>query len=530
MSAAPVDAIARHAAARPDAPAVVMAGSGDTLDWRTLEQASRRIARALVDAGLGEGDCIAILAENRPEYLVWMWAARRAGLYYTTLSTHWRADEAAHVLADCGAKALFATRATLDVAAAAAALAPALRVRLIADEAGDTHGTHDTHDGDPGLTASAARFVPVPAWIAGVPADAALPVRLEGTDFLYSSGTTGHPKGIRRPLAQLAAHDLQRSDLDWKRFDAGSVYLSTAPMYHSAPVRWTMQVLRAGGCCVVMERFDAEAALRAIEHRRVTHAQFVPTMFVRLLRLPPEVRDRHDRSSLRHAIHAAAPCPVDVKRAMIDWWGPIVTEYYSGTEAIGRTSISSREWLERPGSVGRPELGRLHVVGEDGSELGPGETGLVCFSGVPPFVYHGDPERTRAAYDALGRANIGDVGHVDADGYLYLTDRASHMIISGGVNVYPQETENLLVGHPAVGDVAVIGVPDPEFGEAVKAVVVPRDGVLPSEALGAELIAWCRARLSPIKCPRSVDFVAELPRTEAGKLLKRVLRAAYAAR
>jgi long-chain acyl-CoA synthetase len=518
VSAAPVDPIARHAAARPDAPAVVMAGSGETIDWRTLEAMSRRVARALVDAGLREGEGIAILAENRPDLLVWLWAARRAGLYYTCLSTHWKTDEAAHVLADCGARALFATRTTIEVAAAAAARAPAVRVRLIADEARQD------------FAASAAGFAPVSAWIAGVPVDAELPARLEGTDFLYSSGTTGRPKGIRRPLAQLAAHDLQRSDLDWKRFDADSVYLSTAPMYHSAPVRWTMQVLRAGGCCVVMERFDAEAALRAIERWRVTHAQFVPTMFVRLLRLPAAVRDRHDRSSLRHAIHAAAPCPVEVKRAMIDWWGPIVTEYYSGTEAIGRTSISSRDWLERPGSVGRPELGRLHIVGEDGVELGAGETGLVCFSGVPPFEYHGDRERTRATYDALGRANIGDVGHVDADGYLYLTDRASHMIISGGVNVYPQETENLLVTHPAVADVAVIGVPDAEFGESVKAVVVPREGTVPSEALADALVAWCRERLSPIKCPRSVDFVAELPRTEAGKLMKRLLRDRYAAR
>jgi long-chain acyl-CoA synthetase len=395
------------------------------------------------------------------------------------------------------------------VAAAASTGLDACRVRVVAD--GAASGFEDLDD-----------------WIAAAPSDARLPERLEGADFLYSSGTTGRPKGIRRALEQLASVDLQRGDLDWKRFDADSIYLSTAPMYHSAPVRWTMQVLRAGGCCVVMERFDAEAALAAIERFRITHAQFVPTMFVRLLRLPDAVRRQHDRSSLRFAIHAAAPCPPEVKRAMIDWWGPIVHEYYSGTEAVGRTSISSREWLERPGSVGRPELGRLHIVGDDGAELGPGETGLVCFSGVPPFTYHGDPERTRAAYDTQGRANIGDVGHVDADGYLYLTDRASHMIITGGVNVYPQETENLLSGHPAVGDVAVIGVPDAEFGESVKAVIVPREGVVPSNALAAELVAWCRARLSAIKCPRTVDFVSALPRTEAGKLMKRVLRDRYA--
>ena len=507
MSAPAADALARHAAARPTAPAAVMAGSGRSIDWRTLESRSRRIAWRLIESGLRQGDGIAILAENRLEWFEWMWAARRAGLYYTTLSTHWKADEVAYVLRDCGARALFATGATVAVAAAV--------------------------PGDGGLLRIAADgavpgFEDLETWLAAAPEDATLPVRLEGADFLYSSGTTGRPKGIRRPLEQLASVDLQRGDLAWKRFDADAIYLSTAPMYHSAPVRWTMQALRGGACCVVMERFDAEAALVAIDRYRVTHAQFVPTMFVRLLRLPVEIRDRHDRSSLRFAIHAAAPCPVEVKRAMIDWWGPIVHEYYSGTEAVGRTSISSREWLERPGSVGRPELGMLHIVGEDGAELGPGQTGHVCFSGVPRFEYHGDPERTRAAYDALGRARIGDVGHVDADGYLFLTDRASHMIITGGVNVYPQETENLLIGHPAVADVAVIGVPDAEFGESVKAVVVPREGVAPSEALAAELVEWCRARLSGIKCPRSVDFVAELPRTEAGKLMKRLLRDRYA--
>ncbi len=507
MNATPVDPLARHAADRPHQPAAVMAASGRSIDWHTLESRSRRIASRLIEAGLKTGDGIAILAENRLEWFEWMWAARRAGLYYTGLSTHWKADEVAYVLRDCGAKALFATGAT--VAVAAGAPAPPGMLRLLVDGVAPGFEDHE-------------------AWLAPAATDAALPARLEGSDFLYSSGTTGRPKGIRRPLEQLASVDLQRGDLAWKRFDARSVYLSTAPMYHSAPVRWTMQVLRAGGCCVVMERFDAEAALQAIERWRVTHAQWVPTMFVRLLRLPAEVRARYDLSSMAFAIHAAAPCPVDVKRAMIDWWGPILHEYYSGTEAIGRTSISSHEWLERPGSVGRPELGTLHIVGDDGVELGPGETGLVCFSGVPPFEYHNDPQRTRAAYDALGRASIGDVGHVDADGYLYLTDRASHMIITGGVNVYPQETENLMIGHPAVADVAVIGVPDAEFGETVKAVVVPREGAVPSDALADELIAWCRARQSTIKCPRSVDFVPQLPRTETGKLMKRLLRAQYA--
>jgi long-chain acyl-CoA synthetase len=499
----------RHAARRPEATAIVVHETGERVSWRALDSGSRRCAHLLLAAGLRTGDVVAVFMENHARYLEILWAARRIGLYYTTISTHLKPAEVDYILRDSGAKALFTSAAMAGSAGALDVSGLSLRLML-----GGASQGFDDYD----------------AALARVDADAALPEAPEGTDFLYSSGTTGRPKGIRRPIAQMAAHDLQRGDLWWKRFDEESVYLSTAPMYHAAPVRWNMNVLRAGGTCVLMSRFEPERALEAIERHRVTHAQWVPTMFIRLLRLPEAVKKRYDLGSMRVAIHAAAPCPVEVKRAMIDWWGPILVEYYSGTEAVGRTSIESREWLAHPGSVGRPELGRVHVVGDDGRELPPGAVGTVYFSGVPPFEYHNDPERTREAYDARGWATIGDMGYLDADGYLYLTDRRSHMIITGGVNVYPQETENVLATHPKVADVAVIGVPDAEYGEQVRAVVVPVDASDAGEALGAELIAYCRARISPIKCPRGVDFVDALPRTDTGKLLKRLLRDRHASR
>lgn len=501
--------LSRHAARRPEATACVMHETGERITWRELEAGSRRCAHLLLASGLRVGDVVAVFMENHRRYLEILWAARRIGLYYTTISAHLKPDEVGYILRDSGARALFTSSAMAGVATV---LDPSeLQLRVMLDGAAPGFDDYD-------------------AALSRVPADGPLPDAPEGTDFLYSSGTTGRPKGIRRPLAQLAAHDLQRSDLWWKRFDEHSVYLSTAPMYHAAPVRWNMNVLRAGGTCVLLARFDPERALEAIERHRVTHAQWVPTMFIRLLRLPEQVRKRYDLSSMKVAIHAAAPCPVEVKRAMIDWWGPILVEYYSGTEAVGRTSIESQEWLAHPGSVGRPELGEIHIVGDDGRELPAGEVGTVYFSGVPPFEYHNDPERTREAYDHRGWASIGDVGYLDAEGYLYLTDRRSHMIISGGVNIYPQETENVLAAHPKVADVAVIGVPDEEFGEQVRAVVVPFDPADACDALASELIAHCRERISPIKCPRSIEFTDSLPRTETGKLLKRLLKDRHAGR
>ena len=343
------------------------------------------------------------------------------------------------------------------------------------------------------------------------------------------SGTTGLPKGIKRPLADANKFFAAKGDARtrWKDFDSQSVYLSTAPFYHTAPVRWGMNVMKVGGSCVLLEKFDPLTALAAIEHYRVSHAQWVPTMFIRLLRLADEDKAQFDLSSMRYAIHAAAPCPASVKEQMIAWWGPILYEYYSGTELVGRTSLDSQEWLTHKGSVGRVEFGQVHIVDEIGQELPAGQTGVIYFSGGGRFDYHKDPEKTARAYNDKGWATYGDIGYVDEAGYLYLTDRLANTIVSGGVNIYPQESENILATHPAVADVAVVGVPNEEFGEEVKAVVQLQDPAQASDALAAELIAHCRSQISPIKCPRTVDFVSELPRAESGKLLKRMVKARY---
>jgi long-chain acyl-CoA synthetase len=354
----------------------------------------------------------------------------------------------------------------------------------------------------------------------------------EGREMLYSSGTTGRPKGVRKELPRTPVGDPSAAPvqiaLALMHRGAGpeSVYLSPAPLYHSAPLVYCLSMMRVGATVVAMERFDPAECLALIERYRVTHAQFVPTMFVRLLRMSEEERRRYDLSSLRSVVHAAAPCPVAVKRRMLDWWGPIIDEYYAGTEDIGSTWITATEWLAHPGSVGRP-LTPAHIVGPDGSELGPGEEGVVYFEGGRPFAYHNDPAKTASVTDDRGWRTLGDIGRMDDDGYLYLTDRQAHMIIAGGVNIYPQEVENVLTEHPMVADVAVIGVPDPDMGEAVKAVVEPAQPDTAGEALASELIAFCRARIAPFKCPRTVDFVSELPRDPNGKLYKRILRERY---
>ena len=499
-----------YAALTPDRIAYRMIPSGVAVSWRELELRSRKCAAALLDAGLKSGDVVAVFLENHPRYFELLWAAHRIGLYYTTISRHLKREEAQYIIADCDARVLFYSAHTHGEVDAD---------RL--DQAGVLRVSMDGSDPD---------ALGYEAWIGRFADDLRLPETPEGTDFLYSSGTTGMPKGIKRPLA--TANQFFRvgnaASSTWKAFDQDSVYLSTAPFYHAAPVRWNMAVLRAGGSCVMLEKFDAAATLEAIAAWRVTHAQFVPTMFIRMLRLPQQERERHDHSSLRYAVHAAAPCPVEVKEAMIKWWGPILYEYYSGTELVGRTSLGSQEWLAHRGSVGKPEFGQVHIVSEDGQqELPPGQPGVIYFSGGGSFEYHKDPAKTRKAYNQRGWATYGDIGYVDEDGYLYLTDRLSNMIVSGGVNIYPQEAENLLCLHPAVADVAVVGVPNAEFGEEVKAVVQLRDPAQASPELARQLVEYCRERLSPIKCPKSVDFSTDMPRTETGKLLKRLVKQRY---
>jgi len=499
-----------HAAETPDAPAVIMGSTGEITSYAELEDRSSRFARALRARGVGGGDHVAVLMENNGPFLEVLWAAQRSGLHFTAINSHLREAEVQYVLDDCGAVALVSSVSMADIVSGLDLSRVAVRVSAIGDLPG---------------------FEPYGEVLAGAE-PGPLDDEQEGREMLYSSGTTGRPKGVRKPLPGTPFGDPSAAPVQIAQVmtmygvGPGSAYLSPAPLYHAAPLVYSMSMHRLGAAVVVMEQFDARQCLELIERHRVTIAQFVPTMFVRMLRLPEEERTRYDLSSLQVAMHAAAPCPVAVKRQMIDWWGPIVHEYYSGTEDIGSTFITAEEWLAHPGSVGRP-LDECHVVGEDGEDLPPGEAGVVYFAGGRPFEYHNDPEKTASITNDKGWRTLGDIGYLDEDGYLYLTDRRAHMIISGGVNIYPQEAENVLASHPAVADVAVIGVPDAEMGEAVKAVVEPTDPAAAGPELEAQLLADCRAQLATYKCPRSIDFVDELPRDPNGKLYKRVLREQY---
>jgi fatty-acyl-CoA synthase/long-chain acyl-CoA synthetase len=358
-----------------------------------------------------------------------------------------------------------------------------------------------------------------------------IPDQEGGYDMLYSSGTTGRPKGIKRE----SEHDpidrpspfLKVLCADMCGMNSDSIYLSPAPLYHAAPLRFNMMAITLGGTSIIMESFDAEEFLKLVEKHRVTQSQLVPTMFVRMLKLPEEVRRRYDVSSLKGAIHAAAPCPIDVKARMIEWWGPILIEYYAGSEGNGVTVSTSQQWLTHRGTVGRAVVGKVRILDDGDQELPAGQIGTVYFADAPVFAYHNDPEKTKRAYNAKGWSTLGDVGYLDEEGFLYLTDRKSYMIISGGVNIYPQETEDVLITHADVADVAVFGVPNEEMGEEVKAVVQPHDMARAGKELEAELIGFCRKHLSPIKCPKSIDFEPELPRTPTGKLVKRHLRDKY---
>jgi acyl-CoA synthetase (AMP-forming)/AMP-acid ligase II len=499
-----------HARETPDKPAYVMAGTGETVTYRQLDERSNRCAQLLWDAGLRPGDGIALFLENHPRFFEIVWAAQRSGLYYTAISSRLTAPEVEYIVNDCGARALFTSHALRDVAAPLVDRIPAVKRRLMLSGAA------------PGFEAYEDAVLRHPAR----PLDA----ELEGSDLLYSSGTTGRPKGVKPPLTGKAAGSIPALvHLVTRLYGANrdTVYLSPAPLYHAAPLRFNLSVQRLGGTCIVMEHFDAVEALRLVERHRVTFSQWVPTMFVRMLKLPEAERTRFDLSSHRAAVHAAAPCPIPVKEQMIAWWGPILYEYYGGTEGNGLTALDSHEWLAHRGSVGKAVLGEVHILDDAGNELPPGEPGAVYFANGPRFEYHNDPEKTRGAQNARGWSTLGDIGYLDADGYLHLTDRKAHMIISGGVNIYPQEAENVLVTHPKVADVAVFGVPNADFGEEVKAVVQPVDMADAGPELERELIAFCRERLADIKCPRSVDFDAELPRHPTGKLYKRLLKDRY---
>ena len=499
-----------HAAKNPDKHAYIFAASGETVTYGDLEARSNQGAQLFRSLGLAVGDHIAIMMENHPAFFTLCWAAQRAGLYYTAISYRLQEEEVAYIVEDCEAKVFITTHAQRDLAGR---LAGRLNVhRFMLDGTIEGFGS----------------------WEDAVAPQPATPIadETEGADMLYSSGTTGRPKGIKVPLSGEplgGAGGLLGLTQALYQMDENVRYLSPAPLYHSAPLRYNMAVMRHGGTSVIMERFDPEEALALIEKHQLTHGQFVPTMFVRMLKLPEADRLRYDVSSLKVAIHAAAPCPVPVKQAMMDWWGPVIHEYYAGTEGNGFCAAGPQEWLAPPGTVGRPLLGAVHICDDDGRELPPGETGTIYFSDGGTFEYHNDPDKTADSQhpSQRGWTTLGDMGYLDDDGFLFLTDRKTFMIISGGVNSYPQEVENLLVTHEKVADVAVFGVPNEEFGEEVKAVVQPISMALAGPELAEELIAFCRANLAHLKCPRSVDFEAELPRHPTGKLYKRLLRDRY---
>jgi long-chain acyl-CoA synthetase len=501
-----------HAASHPDKPAYIFPASGRTITYRELEDASNRGAQLLRSLGLKAGDHIALMMENHPAFFDICWAAQRAGLYYTAISYRLQEEEVAYIVGDCEAQVFITTAAQAD-------LAKRLAGRF--GEGVQGFMLDGTVDG-------------FASWEEATAKQPAEPIadESEGQDMLYSSGTTGRPKGIKTPLTGEplgSGGSLLGLVTMLYAMDEHVRYLSPAPLYHAAPLRYNMAVTRLGGTSVIMEKFDPEQCLRLIEEYQITHGQFVPTMFVRMLKLPEDVRLKYDVSSIQVAIHAAAPCPVKVKQQMMDWWGPVIHEYYAGTEGNGFCAASPEEWLAHPGTVGRPLMGELHICDDEGTELGPNETGTVYFGGGGEFEYHNDPGKTEDTRhpQEKGWTTLGDMGYVDDDGFLHLTDRKTFMIISGGVNIYPQEVENLLITHPKVGDVAVFGVPNEDFGEEVKAVVQPAEWNEAGEALAAELIAHCREHLSHVKCPRSVDFEHELPRHPTGKLYKRLLRDRY---
>ncbi|MCF2522471.1 acyl-CoA synthetase [Bradyrhizobium sp. G127] len=493
----------------PDKTACLVAGTEEQMTFAALDQRANSVAQLLMWMGLSSGDGIAIMLDNDLAYFELVWGAMRHGVYYTPISTHLKPDEAAFIIRDSGAKAFFTTEKYADVIGALAQDNPANCSVFI-------------------LGGSVASCLDYKRELAKFDRYLEIPEGPVGKDFFYSSGTTGRPKGIKQPL--FANAQQFRSSGDWVRdnfkFDSETVYLSPAPLYHGAPLRFTQRALDCGGTVIVMPKFGPEAALAAIERYGVTHSQWVPTMFFRMLALPEDIRAKYNLSSHQCAIHAAAPCPVEIKERMIAWWGPIVWEYYAGSERNGVTCISAADWLTHKGSVGRAVVGTLHILDEDQNELGPGETGDVYFEG-PEFSYHNDPEKTARSRNDKGWSTIGDVGFLDRDGYLYLTDRRSHMIISGGVNIYPAEIENRLSLHPDVQDVGVFGIPNLEFGEEVKAVVQLKNPAKASLELAAELIEFCRSGMSNVKCPRSIDFETDMPRHDNGKLFKHVLKKRY---
>jgi long-chain acyl-CoA synthetase len=495
----------------PDKPAIIMASSGEVVTFGQFEAAANRMAHLLRDVGITRGDHIAIFSDNNPKMLMTEGGAERSGAYYTCVNWYLSVDEVAYVVNDSQSRVVVASAAKAEVARQLPALCPKVDRWLMFDGGIDA---------------------PFESWEDATSAYPSEPIEDEqlGIPMLYSSGTTGRPKGIFRPLPERSPADNEMSSglrLLW-RFRDGMVYLNPAPLYHSAPQASVATAMRLGATSVIMEHFDAAQFLELVGRYRVTHSQMVPTMFSRLLKLPKEVREAADLSSLEMVVHAAAPCPIPVKQQMIEWFGPIILEYYAATEAIGSTYVDSADWMAHKGTVGRAMVGEVLILDDEGNRCPPGVSGTIWFKGATNFEYFNDAEKTAESRNAAGdTSTVGDVGYLDEEGYLYLTDRKTYMIISGGVNIYPQETENLLITHPKVADAAVIGVPDEDLGEAVKGVVQPMPGVEGGPELERELIAFCRENLAHFKCPRTIDFQDELPRLPTGKLYKRLLRDKY---
>ncbi len=499
-----------HARTMPDKVAYIMAATGESVTYGELDQRANQGAQLFRSLGLKRGDAVAVFMDNSPRYYEILYATERAGLYITCISSKLTAGEIEYIVGDCGAKVLIAGKSLAGVATEAAAALPGVKLYMC--------------DGV------------VPPFESFKDARAAFPTTMiddpsPGMTMLYSSGTTGRPKGVRRPLPEGGVGEtpgpLMMLLVGLYGSTPDSVYLSPAPLYHAAPLGWSAGMLQLGGTVVVMEKFDPETALKYIEQYKITVAQWVPTHFVRMLKLPDEVRAKYDVSSLQAVFHAAAPCPVPVKEQMISWWGPIIHEYYAGTEGNGLTAINSEEWLAHKGSVGKGLTAEVKICDEDGNPLPPRQEGGVYFAGGGAYEYHNDPKKTAEAKNQHGWTTLGDVGWLDEEGFLYLTDRKSFMIISGGVNIYPQEIENLLVTHPKVADVAVVGAPDDEMGEKVVAVIQPANWAEAGDALAAELNEFVRANLSGVKRPRQIDFMEQLPRHDTGKIYKRLIRDAY---
>ncbi len=503
----------RHALENRDHPAFIMAASGEVVTFGELDKRTNQLAHLLRDVGLNRMDHYAIFMENNKFYIETCGAGERSGLYYTCINSYLTADELSYIINNSESQVIITSRAKQAVIEEALPGCPNVKLCLVVDSPGDSD-----------------KFVGYAEAIAQQP-DTPIEDECLGTSMLYSSGTTGQPKGIIRPLPEigpaetLAIYDFLAGIWQYRK---DMIYLSPAPLYHSAPQAAVGLCIRVGGTAIIMERFDAERYLELIEQYRVTHTQLVPTMFSRMLKMPDEVRLKNDLSSLEIAIHAAAPCPTQVKEQMIDWWGPIIHEYYGATEGLGFTACNTEEWLAHRGTVGKVLLGELHILDEDGKPSPEGTPGEIWFKTASEFNYFNDEEKTKEATSADGTmTTVGDVGFVDSDGFLYLTDRATFMIISGGVNIYPQETENLLITHPKVADAAVFGVPNTDLGEEVKAVIQAMPGIEADEALAQELMDFCLEHLSRQKCPRSIDFEDELPRLPTGKLYKRHLRDRY---